>query len=90
MESREVPAGNELFQIRVKELVVIRGDKPQFDESTIVVSIEDEAAGEFVKVAMADDKPPAFDVDQWPVVKQAIEFMVSHCRADEDIGAHED
>jgi hypothetical protein len=90
MEATPVPAGNDSFQIRIKEILVIRGDKPQFDESTIVVSIEDEAAGEFVSVAMADGKPPAFDVDQWPVVKQAIGFMVSHCRKDEDIGAHED
>lgn len=82
----QVPAGNNKCTIRIQSLVIIRDNNPCFDESSLIVKIEDEAAGEFVSISNPEQTSPVkIDVDQWPVVRDAIDFMTQHCRSDKEI-----
>lgn len=81
-----VPVGSGDSQIRVTRLAIVNNNRPLFDETTIVVSIADEAAGEFVTLSTPDERSVvAINVEEWETVKKAVEFLISHCRSDEDI-----
>ena len=61
---------------------VVAPDAPIFDEAGYTVSIEDEAAGEFVHVTDHSDsamKGMAIEPADWPVLKDAITHAVSLC-----------
>lgn len=61
---------------------VVAPDAAIFDEAGYTVSIEDEAAGEFVRVTDHGDnamKGMAIDPSDWPVLKDAITHAASLC-----------
>ena len=45
------------------------------------ISIEDEAAGEFVQVEQENGKVQ-IDIDEWPIFRAAIDHAIDQCRDD--------
>jgi len=72
---------NSRWEMRVLSLIVNLKDKPIFDESATTVRIEDEAAGEYV-VVKQDSAELKFDVDEWGLIKEAVEYLLGECRID--------
>ena len=61
---------------RIKSLILTPPGDPIFSERAIEVSIDDEAAGEFVKIHQEiDGKKGVIGVDheEWPALKDAVE-----------------
>jgi hypothetical protein len=52
-----------------------------FDEQATVITIEDEAAGEFLKIKQHHDNPEPstifIEADSWPVLRQAIDDAIA-------------
>ncbi len=86
LDKWQVPAGTKRYGVRIKSLAIVVENKPVFDEDTLIIEIDDQAAGEFVTVAnTTGEKHISIDPTQWPVLKESIEFMVNHCRSDKEI-----
>ena len=70
--------------IRVTQMTVVPRNEPSFSEMAFTVRIVDEAAGEFVQVQSLSGVPTpntiAVDKDEWPALRDAIEYMVSQCK----------
>lgn len=81
-----VPSGTDKHEIRIGSLFILQKGRAQFEEGGIIVSIVDDASGEYVTIGNAESKHPVgFDPIEWPVIKEAIDFMVSHCRPNEEM-----
>lgn len=81
-----VPSGNDTSEIRIGSLFILQKGRAQFEEGGIIVSITDDASGEYVAIGNPEAKHPVgIDPREWPVVRDAIEFMVGHCRSDEEL-----
>lgn len=68
---------------RTTQLVVVEYGKPLFDESATIISIDDEAGGEFVRVRQvrgAQDMSIGIDPDEWPAIRDAVEQLIQECR----------
>ena len=72
-------------EIRIASLVVCRKGKQLFDEGTTKISLEDDAAGEYIVLQQFADSlengQMKLDPDEWPVVRKAIDRMVKSCRS---------
>ncbi|NCY25564.1 MAG: hypothetical protein EBX37_12135 [Alphaproteobacteria bacterium] len=72
------------YEIRTMELHVGKPGDTSFEDGATRVSIDDEAAGEFVKVVQyrSDDQEHVItiDPDEWPTIRKAINRMVAECR----------
>lgn len=70
--------------IRVTAMTVTPKGRPTFDAMAFTVSIIDEAAGEFVRVFSANEEVEpntiAINKEEWPALRDAIEYMVSQCK----------
>lgn len=71
---------------RTLSVVVAPEGEPIYSERAFVVSIEDEAAGEFVSVTSQEDsggheRRIRIDPGEWPELRDAIDSMVSNCRS---------
>lgn len=53
-------------------------DSPIFDERGFIVSITDEAGGEFVEIENGDYKLRV-DPSEWPELRAAIDRMIGEC-----------
>ena len=78
------------FETRVTRITVAPLGEPIFCETATHVEIQDEAAGEFVKVYQEGghtdyQKFITLDKDEWPAVRDAIDRMFGECR-NEDQG----
>ena len=69
---------NEELEIRVLSKIMLPKGKPIFSESAITCSIEDEAAGEYIKLTSQSDSGGeiCFDPCEWPIMKAMIDSMV--------------
>ena len=68
----------------VKVMIAPKGERI-FSEMATFVEIEDESAGEFVKVSQPiTDRSAEFAVfinkDEWPHIRDAIDNMIKECR----------
>lgn len=71
------------YEIRITSWTVIPKGEPTFSEMATVVSIDDEAAGEFVTVTQSsrtDRGKIAIDPGEWPALRTAINEAISECR----------
>lgn len=70
------------MKIRTTQLTVTPEGEPIFSERAYTVTIDDEAAGEFVVVHALDESAGkiAIDTTDWPALREAIDQMVSACR----------
>jgi hypothetical protein len=82
----QVPAGNSKDSIRIKALVIVENNQAIYDETSLLVEIDDKGAGEFIALSSPTGETKLeITVDQWPVVRDAIDFMTQHCRSDKEI-----
>jgi len=72
------------MKIRTLTLAVLPEDKPIFDECCTIVTIDDEAAGEYVIVKQEplgkDEQSIGIDPDEWPAIRDAIDSMFSEIK----------
>ena len=83
--SDSLPVSSETHDVRIIELIVIPKGQPTFSEMATRISIDDEAAGEFVKVSQEGGhtdvaKWIVIDPSEWPVIRDAIQFMFDQCK----------
>ena len=72
-----------MLKIRTTQLTVAPEGEPIFSESAYTVTIDDEAAGEFVVVHELDEDGGRVKLDpqNWPVLRDAIDRMVAECQS---------
>ena len=71
------------YEARVISVSVQPQDEPIFSEMATMVTIVDEAAGEFVEVSQsgrADLGKIAINPEEWPELRDAIQRMVNSCK----------
>ena len=69
---------NEEPEIRVLSKIMLPKGKPIFSESAIICSIEDDAAGEYIKLTSLSESGGeiCFDPCEWTIIKTMIDSMV--------------
>lgn len=69
------------YQTRVTRLTISPPGEPIFSDQTTNLEIEDEAAGEYVKITQQNDYKDAQTVcitpEEWPAVKDAVESLLT-------------
>jgi hypothetical protein len=73
------------YATRITRVSVLPHDEPVFSERTTHIEIDDEAAGEFVKISQEGGhtdiaKWITVEPSEWPVLRDAIQFMVDQCK----------
>jgi hypothetical protein len=89
MIKKIIPAASEKHDVRVLELIVMPKGQPTFSEMATRIAIDDEAGGEYVKLTQygghADlSKSIAIDPDEWPKLRECIDYMISECRTEQE------
>lgn len=81
---------NEDLEIRILSKIVLPKGKPIFSESAITCSIEDDAAGEYIKLTSCSDSGGeiCLDLHEWPIIKEMIDSMVDNIQKWEDKCKH--
>ena len=76
------------FETRISARIVNKKGEPIFSEYATLVEIDDEAAGEFVKVSQngRNDKTDCIRItsDEWPSIRSAINDVMEMCRGCHD------
>lgn len=71
------------MKTRITQLTVAPEGADLYDDRSTHVSIDDEGGGEFVKIVQPAGGPDIrIDVDEWPVIRAAIDKMVDAVRRD--------
>lgn len=69
------------MKIRITQLTVAPEGADLYDERSTAIEIADEGGGEFIKVIQpAGSTDIRIDVDEWPVIREAIDSMVEACK----------
>jgi hypothetical protein len=76
---------SENYATRITRVSVLPHNEPILSEKTTHIEIEDEAAGEFVKISQQGGhtdvaKWIVTDPSEWPVIRDAIQFMFDQCK----------
>ena len=67
---------------RVTQLTVTPQAEPTYSEMATTITIDSEAAGEFLVLKQGAKREPgiAIDPEEWPALRAAINRMVRECR----------
>lgn len=71
------------YETRITKITIVPEKEPLFSESATEISIEDEAAGEFVVIkqsASTENGMIAITQKDWPLIRDAIDRMIKECR----------
>lgn len=70
------------LETRTLSLVIIPEGEAIFHDAATIISIDDEAGGEFVVVSQEDYGygKVAFEPSWWPTIREAIDRMIAECR----------
>lgn len=72
------------YEVRITRLTVLPSDDVTYSEMATNVSIEDESAGEFVKIeqCVRQEQHAAIllNPEEWPTLKDAVDRMILECR----------
>jgi hypothetical protein len=74
------------YTSRITQMTVLPAGEPIFSEKATVISIEDEAAGEYIKITQQTDatfesnQTVSFDPEEWEEVKDVIDQMFGEIR----------
>ena len=71
--------------IRTTQVTVMKDGGCTFDEENYVITIEDEANGEFVvmrELCDVKDSEIRIDPKEWPELREAIDLMISNCKGE--------
>ena len=67
-----------LYVEKIITVMVKPIDAPIFDERGTIITIVDEAAGEFLEITQnTDEKTVRIDREEWPMIRAAIDKMVN-------------
>jgi hypothetical protein len=85
--SDSLPVSSETHDVRIMELILMPKGQSTFSEMATRISIDDEAAGEFVKVSQCSAhtdlaKSIAIDPGEWPKLRECIDYMIGQCRSE--------
>jgi hypothetical protein len=74
------------YETRIVKVIVAPKGGPIFSEQATIIEIDDEAAGEFVKVSQEGGQTDlakfiCFNPDEWVAIRTAIDDMISRCRS---------
>jgi hypothetical protein len=75
------------YESRVIKVVVLPKNQPIFSELATTIEIDDEAAGEYVRICQPtrDDKGTVcFDGGEWEAIKVEVDRMIGECRSVEE------
>ena len=77
---------NEEPEIRVLSKIMLPKGQPIFSESAIICSIEDDAAGEYIKLTGLSESGGEVCIDpyEWTTLRAMIDSMVDDMRKRED------
>ncbi len=84
------PSAPPIFTSRANlaRLTVLPVGEPLFSETATHISIEDEAAGEFIAIEQHNDGSAlgkiVIDPDEWPAIRDAVQKLLGDCRASRD------
>lgn len=73
------------YEKRIRSVIVLPKGYNIFSEMATTVEIEDEAAGEFVRVSQSrgiGTQSILIDVGEWNTIKEAIDQMIQECRGE--------
>lgn len=73
-----LPKMNGDWDLRITQVVLVPKGKEIFDEMATIISIVDEAAGEYVTIEQ--EEKIGIAPEEWPNMRAAIDFMVKQCR----------
>ena len=84
MSENSLPS-SEKYITRITRVSVLPRNEPVFSERTTHIEIDDEAAGEYVKISQEGGhtdiaKWITIEPSEWPVLRDAIQFMVDECK----------
>ena len=67
---------------RTTQVTLVKEGGNLFDEGNYTITIEDLAAGEFVKVVEENDENHVIEIDpaEWPMLRKAIDTMIKNCK----------
>jgi hypothetical protein len=65
---------------RTTKITILPKGEPIFSERATHISIEDEAAGEFVAIEQTQIGKIHIDITEWPEIKKAIDAMVKNIK----------
>lgn len=71
------------YETRALSIIVLPKDAKVFDERCTTITVEDESGGEFVIVSQrgnVDRGDIAINPEEWPMLRSAIDRMISECR----------
>lgn len=88
-DEKPLPESTGEHEIRIMRVMITPTGQPSYGEHATFVEIEDDACGEFVKVWQNDAhlslaKAIAIDPEEWPILRETIDAMMSRCRAESD------
>ena len=82
----KLPPSTDKLDVRILEITVVKKGEPVFSLQNTMVKIDDHAAGEFIIVKQHCDehneRTIAFDAEEWPTIREAIDFMVAQISID--------
>ncbi|NBW23774.1 MAG: hypothetical protein EBR82_89095 [Caulobacteraceae bacterium] len=83
--AKDFPTGDDDLEVRVTSIVVAPKGAEIFEPGVTRIAIEDCAAGEYVTLKQlhyqVEQSSIEIEPDHWPVLRQAIEWMLGQCRA---------
>lgn len=67
------------YKARITQMTITPEGEPIFSEQATQISIDDEAAGEFIviKQPMRTDGGIAINPDEWPIISKTVERMLT-------------
>lgn len=71
------------YETRITQITIVPEKEPLFSETATEISINDEAAGEFVVIkqsASTENGMIAITQEDWPAIRDAIDRMIKECR----------
>lgn len=85
--TQTIPAGDEFRELKVTRLTIVPKGKALFCERATHIEVQDEAAGEYLRIIQQDDRQSAteqtieIDPAEWPLLRRAIDYMIENCRS---------
>jgi hypothetical protein len=71
------------YETRTTGVTVAPKGEPLFHDCAMSITIDDEAAGEFVSVKDTHGNEIRIDPEEWPALSAAIGKLIAECRGDE-------
>jgi hypothetical protein len=70
------------YETRPSQWIVAPEGDPMFSERATRITIEDEAAGEFIQVEQEEIGKIQINLDEWPILRAVIDHAIEQCRDD--------